>query len=83
MSDQYQPVPCELHSNFELWIMHQSLVDLAWFDENSARQSAKVVLKDIYARDGVEYVSFIPDGQSSIHEVRLDKIASASVPKIS
>ncbi len=82
MSDQYQaqyePVSCEVHSNYELWIMHHATINLTWLDEQGAQQSSAVIMNDVRAHDGAEYLLFTLDGQSDAREVRLDRIISAT-----
>lgn len=78
MSDQYKPVSCELHSHYELWIMHGSRVDLLWLDENNVMQKSSAVLIDVRPRESAEYLVFIPDKLADAVEVRLDKILEAN-----
>jgi len=67
MSD-YRPIPCALHSEYELAIMHRRRVQLRWTGGDEP-----VLPLDLVARNGEEFLIFErSDGQRQ--EVRLDHI---------
>ena len=52
----YQPVSCELHSQYELIIMRGQQVQLNYLDESGATISANVLPVDIQTRNGEEFL---------------------------
>lgn len=69
MNDDYQPIACGLHSQLELWAMHQEEVML-----KSAETEVEGRVKDVVARNGAEYLVLLVG--STEQNFRLDKIDS-------
>lgn len=67
MSD-YQPIACGLHSQLELWAMHQAEVDLT---SEGQKNRGKVV--DVLAKNGAEYL-VLKDSAGETSDYRLDLI---------
>lgn len=67
----YQPIPCDRHSEYELMAMRRLAVRLdADFPGEAVRGlSCRVV--DVYARDGAEYLQVLTDGGER-RDFRLD-----------
>ena len=74
MPDRYQPVACEVHSEYELLAMHNSSVMLTGTDIQGKPRQFECVVKDIQTRQGAEYLVVTHDGFN--HEFRLDQIDS-------
>ncbi|MCG8427118.1 MAG: Rho-binding antiterminator [Chromatiales bacterium] len=68
MSD-YTPIPCAIHSEYELLAMHRSSVEIICSDKST--QKGKVI--DIVTSQGAEYLVLeTADGQQQ--RIRLDHI---------
>jgi len=75
MSD-YQPIPCALHSEYELWIMRQQRLHVCWQDEDGGHHEGVLIPKDIYTRAAEEFL-VLEDRTGERRELRLDRILSA------
>jgi len=74
MSD-YQPIPCALHSNYELWIMQRRRLQVHWQGENGELHQGELMPKDVYTRAGEEFL--VLEGGGKRLELRLDRIVEA------
>ena len=74
MSDKndYTPIACSLHSEYELAIMRRSKVKLQW-KENDQILDETVLPVDLTTHNKVEYL-IIKTGVGKAREIRLDKI---------
>ena len=70
MSDDYQPVSCQLHSEIELHAMQGTRVKIDT-DDSDTPLTGRII--DISIHDKAEYLIIQTTGQQS-KEVRLDKI---------
>ena len=77
MSDEYKPISCDLHSQYELWIIRGQDIKLAWHDDNDITHIEQVTPLDVRAETGVEYL-FFQDKLMLQHRIRLDRIFRAS-----
>ena len=76
MTDKYKPISCDLHSQYELWIMRGVSIKLVWLDDNGVTHIERVKPVDVKAEAGNEYLYF--EGASSFsRRVRLDHILKA------
>lgn len=75
MSD-YQPIPCALHSEYELWIMHRRQLQVRWQDEKGEPHGGKLMPRDVYTRAGEEFLVLESDSGERL-DVRLDRIIEA------
>ena len=75
MSDEYKPISCDQHSQYELWTMRRQQIKLAWQDGDITR-IARVMPLDIRADAGIEYLYFSAS-DSDEDRVRLDRIIEA------
>lgn len=69
----YTPVSCSMHSELELLIMHNSLVNMRWLDDNGTIYSGVVKPTDVQTRCGEEFLLFY-DNREQLQQVRLDRI---------
>ena len=77
MTDKYKPISCDLHSQYELWIMRGEEIKLAWLDDNGVTRIERVKPVDVRAEMGNEYLYF--EGVSSLSQrIRLDHILRAN-----
>ncbi len=72
----YQPIPCALHSEYELWIMHRQTLQVRWQDEDGQQYEGVLTPKDVYTRAGEEFL-VLEDENGARLELRLDRILSA------
>ena len=68
----YQPISCELYSEYELAIMHGNKIKLVW-QENDQTQIATITPLDLKTRDHQEFL-VAEDHQRQPLEIRLDYI---------
>lgn len=74
---KYQPVTCELHSQYEVWIMHKTLLDLIWLDFEKGKTIMQVMPVDIKTHQHEEFLQ-VQGPQSEPISIRLDRIVSAT-----
>jgi len=78
MSDEYKPISCDMHSQYELWIMRGQDIKLVWRDDRGITCIERVKPADVRADSGVEYLYF-ESASSPSHRVRLDHILRAEL----
>ncbi len=72
--NQYQPISCELYSEYELAIMHGQKIKLVW-QENRQMNIAIVTPIDLCTEDHQEFL-IAQDHQKQLLRIRLDFIRS-------
>lgn len=72
-TNNYTPIECGLHSEYELAIMHKTKSILHWIDANNDKRIATVIPVDLFIRNKREYLKLTTD-TNDILEIRLDKI---------
>lgn len=80
MSDQYRPIDCNLHSQYELYIMHREQLRMAWLDEQGQEHLDLLMPKDIRTELGAEYI-ICENGHHVTEKIRLDRIVRATPMK--
>jgi Rho-binding antiterminator len=76
--DPYIPVECGVHSEYELAIMHKTMLKLVWNDQHGNQRQASLIPVDIRTMDKKEYlIARTPEGDSE--QIRLDKILQSNV----
>ena len=77
MTDEkpYIPVSCDLHSEFELLIMHNRTLELNWQDNNGKQFNSRVKPKDLQTRKGEEFLVVVDNYNQEI-AIRLDRVNS-------
>ena len=76
MSDEYKPISCDLHSQYELWIMRGQSIKLAWLDNQGLTRIGCVKPIDVRAETGNEYLIF-SGATDTLQQIRLDHILRA------
>ena len=71
----YIPVSCDLHSEFELLIMHNRALELNWQDNNGKQFKSKVKPKDLQTRKSEEFLIVVDNDNQEI-AIRLDRVNS-------
>ena len=69
----YQPIACDLHSQYELAIMQRRRLWLSWQDAQQATHTDMVSPLDLYTRAGAEFLR-VRDQEDRIQDIRLDRI---------
>jgi len=72
-NDNYTPIECGLHSEYELAIMHKTKIILSWIDSSNEKQTETVEPIDLITREKQEYLK-IKKSNTELSEIRLDKI---------
>ncbi|MBT3308034.1 MAG: transcriptional antiterminator, Rof [Gammaproteobacteria bacterium] len=72
-STDYIPISCARHSEYELAIMHRSLLQLRWEMEDGSITSDQLLPIDLTTRKQGEFLLARTPQQQEI-EIRLDKI---------
>lgn len=74
---QYVPISCEFHDTLEdLATLRQRTV-ISYHGDDGAAQERTAVIKDVYARDGAEYIAL-----DSGELVRLDRLIEVNGVKL-
>ena len=73
MSDDYQPISCGLHSEYELLAMRRARVSLVHRDDQGVEHCLQGRVEDVFTRQGAEYLRLkLEDGET--RDLRLDRI---------
>ncbi len=72
MLDDYQPIDCARHSEYELAAMRGQWLDLRW-QADGQWHHACLQPRDLETRDGAEYL-LARDRQGQEYRIRLDRI---------
>lgn len=72
----YQPIACGLHEQYQLAAMRGVTLDMAWLDGAGEPMSARLRVLDVATRNGAEFLS-IETLTGDRHEIRLDRITRA------
>jgi len=79
--DHYQPINCDLHSEYELAIMHKVMLQLAWTDKTGQQHIGKVMPLDLKTQNKQEFL--IGQGNDGeVFSIRLDKISHSDVSEV-
>ena len=76
MSDEYKPISCDLHSQYELWIMRGQYIKLVWRNAQGVSHIGRVKPLDVRAESGYEFMYF-RDASGARRRIRLDHIERA------
>ena len=71
--DNYIPIDCGLHSEYELAIMHKTKINLSWIDSDNLKHTESVMPIDLVIKTKQEFLK-IQTQDNKINEIRLDKI---------
>ncbi|WP_229417366.1 hypothetical protein [Massilia sp. Root418] len=74
---QYIPVSCEFHDRLEDLATLRKQAGISYTGEDGALQQRSAVIKDVYARDGADYVSL-----STGETVRMDRLVEVDGYKL-
>ncbi|WP_377702630.1 hypothetical protein [Pseudoduganella sp. UC29_71] len=74
---QYTPVSCEFHDRLEDLATLRKEADVSYVDEDGVEQQRSAVIRDVYAREGADYL-LLSTGET----VRLDRVIEAGGYKL-
>jgi len=72
-NDDYIPIECSLHSEYELAIMHKTKLMLTWKNDDHQEQSESILPVDLIVSNKQEYLKIVTADHQT-HKIRLDKI---------
>ena len=72
-NDTYQPISCELHSKYELAIMHKNKLELSWHEEEQMLTATNILPLDVQTKNKAEYLIAQSAGNENLC-IRLDHI---------
>lgn len=70
----YQPISCELHSEYELAIMHKNTLCLTWRKDGEVVTETNVIPVDVQIKNKAEYFVVKTSEENKIFSIRLDYI---------
>lgn len=70
----YQPISCELHSQYELAIMHKNKLCLTWCKDGEVVTETNIIPVDIQTKNKAEYLVVKTSEQNNLFSIRLDYI---------
>ena len=73
MTKPYQPIPCSLHDEYEIAIMHKKTLHIKWMDDADISRTALALPKDIIVKKREEFLVVDVGGDKS-DCIRLDEI---------
>lgn len=74
---RYIPVSCEFHDRLEDLATLRKQAAVSYLDEDGAPQQRSAVIKDVFARDGADYLTL-----SSGETLRLDRLVEVDGYKL-
>lgn len=70
----YKPISCELHSEYELAIMHKNKIYLTWRKDGEVVTETNVIPVDVHTKNKAEYLVVKTSEQNKLFSIRLDYI---------
>jgi len=74
MDAPYQPVSCELHSQYELAIMHKNTLCLTWRKDGEVVTETNIIPIDVQTKNKAEYLFAKTSEENKPFSIRLDYI---------
>lgn len=74
----YKPISCDLHSQYELAIMHKSQLCLTWIENNEPVTKSGLTPVDVQTKNKAEFLIAKTPGQDEL-VIRLDKITNMQI----
>jgi Rho-binding antiterminator len=72
-NDTYKPVSCDLHSQYELAIMHKNKLYLSWLTNGETITESNISPLDVQTKNHAEYLIAVTAANKNIY-IRLDHI---------
>ena len=70
----YQPISCDLHSQYELAIMHKNTLCLTWRKDGEVVTEKNLIPVDVQTKNKAEYLVLKRTEQNKLLFIRLDYI---------
>jgi len=77
-NDAYQPISCDLHSQYELAIMHKNKLYLSWLAEGKLISATNITPLDVQTKNKAEYL-MAKTAESKNICIRLDHITKMRI----
>ena len=74
----YQPISCELHSQYELAIMHKDKLQISWLSEGQIITETNISPLDVKTEIKAEYLIAVTSDNKNLC-IRLDHITEMSI----
>lgn len=74
--NDYVPISCEFHDKLEDLATLRQPAAVSYLDDNGTPQQRTAVIKDVYAKTGVEYLAL-----SSGETIRLDRLVDVAASR--
>lgn len=74
----YQPISCDLHSQYELAIMHKNKLQLSWLSEGELVTETNISPLDIQTKNRAEYLIAVTADSKNLC-IRLDHITEMRI----
>lgn len=76
--DSYKPVSCDLHSQYELAIMHKNKLQLSWLANGGTVAESNISPLDIQTKNKAEYLIAVTATNKNLC-IRLDHITEMRI----
>lgn len=76
--DTYKPVSCDLHSQYELAIMHKNKLQLSWLSEGEFVTESNISALDVQTKNKAEYLIAVTSHGENLC-IRLDHITEMRI----
>lgn len=76
----YKPISCDLHSQYELAIMHRKTLCLTWLEEGESVTKTDITPVDVQTKNKAEFLIAKTQEQDEV-VIRLDQITQMRVLK--
>ena len=73
----YRPVSCDLHSQYEYYIIARTRLSVNWHNTDNTQQHCIAIPDDIFTRQKEEFLKLRLDDGTTL-ELRLDRIIDAA-----
>ena len=70
----YQAISCELHSQYELAVMHKNKLCLTWRKDGEVVTEENIIPIDVQTKNKAEYLIVKTSEQNKVFSIRLDYI---------
>ena len=70
----YQPISCELHSEYEFAIMHKKSLNLTWRKDEEVLTETNIIPVDVQTKNNAEYLVVKKSEDDNVFSIRLDYI---------
>ena len=78
LNKPYQPISCELHSQYELAIMHKNKLCLSWLKEGETVTEKNITPVDVVTKNKAEFLVVNTSSENNVF-IRLDHIVEMRV----